>query len=259
MSRKKCHQSIIREELEQKENNEQLNDWLKDVNLSPSNAEVRIITNKEAKEIISKYEWLGTMPAGAFLSVGLFFDGHLAGVEVFTETKSGGKYTLFNKPTICLARGCCVYWCPKWGSSYLITRTLKLLTEYYKGEPRYIIAYSDWEAGEIGTVYQASNWYYLGHQNYYFWIDINGKKYDKCHHRDIAKKKDKEFNNNKKINMDIVLEVKQQLLNNGWKYREKLIRGRYVTVIGYNSPLKRQMIKLLKENQKPYPKEHKLV
>lgn len=253
----KCHQKIIREKLLEQdiENN---NLWWNNINLSSSNAKVKIITYQQAKKIIEEYEWLGTMPKGAFLCTGLFFDNYLAGVEVFIENKAGKKYTLFNEPTTCLARGCCVHWCPTWGSSYLIAKSLKLLAEYYKGEPRYVVAFSDWEAGEIGTVYQACNWVYIGHQNYFFWVDPNGKKYDKGHHRNIAMTIDKEFKYKKKVNIEIANQIKQDLLNEGWKYREKLIRGRYATVIGINGKRKRELIKKLKENSKPYPKIHKI-
>lgn len=232
--------------------------WWEDLDLSPQNAEVTEIDFQTAKDIITKYEWLGTMPAGAFLCVGLFFDGHIAGVEVFTESKPGGKYTLFKQPATCLARGCCVHWAPNWASSFLIARALKILNEYYKGEPRFVVAYSDWEAGEIGKVYQATNWFYLGHEYKYEWRDPKGKRYDEKHHRDLAKIRDKEyFKKHKKLRPEVPQQIKQELFEQGWK-RKKTMRGRYATVIGNNGKKKRELIKMLKEKSKPYPKVHKL-
>ena len=256
MSRKKCYQRTMREKIEE-EDKQLYGEWWKELDLSPQNAEVRIITYQEAKEMITKYEWLGTMPKFPTLSVGLFFDNHLAGVEVFAEGKPGGKITLWTEPAIALARGCCVHWCPKWASSFLISKALKILTDYYNGQPRYVIAYSDWDAGEIGTVYQACSWCYLGHRKYPEWRNPEGKRYDEKHHRNIAMGRDKDWKTKRKINPDIVKEVKQEMLDNGWVVK-KTMRGRYATVIGYNSPEKRKLIKLLKEKSKPYPKEHKI-
>ena len=253
-TRKKCHQKIIRDK-KQEEEYLTKGEWWESIDTSPSNARVEIISYKEAKEVIIEYEWLGTMPAGAFLCVGLFFDNYLAGVEVFTIAKAGGLYTLWNEKAICLARGCCVHWCPKWGSSFLISRALKIMQEYYEGEPRYVLAYSDWEAGEIGTVYQATNWIYLGAHNKPEWRDPNGKRYDENHHRDKARTIDKDFKLKRKLNPEIVQKIKQEMIDEGWT-KNKTKRGRYATVIGYNGKKKKEMLKKLKDNAKPYPKTH---
>jgi hypothetical protein len=50
-----------------------------------SKARVREISYVEAKEIILKAEYLGTM-GGTERAFGLFFDGELAGVECFGKT-----------------------------------------------------------------------------------------------------------------------------------------------------------------------------
>lgn len=253
MGRKKCHQKIIREQLESIED---CPIDLKDI--MPDKAEVKEITYEEAKKVILKYEWLGTMPSGAFLSVGLFINNYLAGVEVFTNVMAGGKYTLLNEECTLLARGCCVHWCPKWGSSFLIKRALKILEDYYQGKPRYVIAFSDWEAGEIGTVYQASNWVYLGCQPYYHWLSPDGIKYDKSRHRQIAKMQDKNYYKiNGCVNIELANKIKENMISNGWIYRFPIIRGRYATVIGFNGKEKKRLQNKLINKQKPYPKEHK--
>ena len=58
-----------------------------------------------------------------------------------------------------LVRGACVHWAHPHSASYLINRSCKLLAKEGKN---IFIAYSDVDAGEIGTVYQASNWFYCG-------------------------------------------------------------------------------------------------
>ena len=97
------------------------------IGLNKDNAIVKQITRDTALPIILKYEWLGTLPVNFIKFCGLYFDGALSGVTCFVEVKFGGKYTLWNYPAICLGRGACVHWCPDWGGSYLIQKSLKLL------------------------------------------------------------------------------------------------------------------------------------
>lgn len=251
--RKKCYQKIMREKIEEKEGCPVPSD-----RLLPLYAEVKEITYAEAKEVIVKYEWLGTMPAGAFLSVGLFIDGHLAGCEVFTNVKSGGYYTLFKEECTLLGRGCCVHWCPVWGSSYLIRRALKILEDKYKGVPRYVLAYSDWDAGEIGTVYQASNWIYLGARECAHWQSPDGQKYDIGRHRDSARTRDLEYyKKHKRINNPLAKVIKDEMIADGWKYGVTVKRGRYATVVGYSGKEKQRLMNKLNLRAKKYPKEHK--
>jgi hypothetical protein len=62
--------------------------------------------------------------------------------------------------TVCLARGACVHWGHPHAASFLISRACKLAHEQFGW--RIFYAYADPMAGEIGTVYQACNWLYLG-------------------------------------------------------------------------------------------------
>lgn len=249
--RRKCFQREVREQKEQQDTTK----FAQNLDLSPEKAEVKVITKDEAKELILAYEWLGSLPAGAFLYVGLFLDGVLSGAEVFTETKAGSYYSLWNEKAVCLARGCAAYWCPKWASSFLISRALKIIEAYYNQEPRYVIAYSDWESGEIGTVYQACNWYYIRQKRKREWREPNGKRRDHNTHRDIAKQIDPEFKIKKLCNPIIVEQVKQDLLSKGWK-QNKTMRGTYVTVIGKKCTKKRELLAKLEEHKLPYPKDH---
>lgn len=255
LTRNKCWQREMREKKE-KEELEKVGNWWESIDTSVENAIVKVVDYNTAKKVIEEYEWLGTMPSGAFLCVALYFGEHIAGVEVFTEIKAGGKFTLFNEKATCLARGCCVHWTPKWGSTYLISRALKILEEYYNGEPRFVIAYSDWEAGEIGTVYQASNWTYLGHTYKYEWRDPKGKRYDEKHHRNLAMREDSEyFKKHKKLRPEVPKRIREQMIADGWK-RNKTCRGRYATVIGYKDKEKKRLLKILEENKVNYPKSH---
>jgi hypothetical protein len=253
--RNKSHQRIIREEKAANVNNNLLENFWDDLDLSPAKATIESISYKLAESIIKEYEWLGTMPQGSFLQVGLFLDGVLAGVECFTNVKAGGYYTFQHEPATCLARGACVHWSPKWANSFLVSKALKFLEQYYDGEPRYVLAYSDWAAGEIGTIYQACNWTYLGHEYQREWRDSNGKRYDHKHQYTRAKLVDPEYKKTKKVNKQIVEQELKKLIDNGW-YKSKTMRGTYITVIGYRGKRKKELQQKIDKLAKPYPKLH---
>jgi hypothetical protein len=126
---------------------------------------VEQIPYAEAKALISRYEWLRTMPTGTRVCYGLkTSEGELAGVVCFAAGPAPESGDLCGQDhrdrAICLARGACVHWAHSHAASFLISRACKLAHERFGWEIFY--AYSDPRAGEIGTVYQACNWIYLG-------------------------------------------------------------------------------------------------
>jgi hypothetical protein len=152
----KCYQRHIRELHGEREGREQLT--------SLREATVECITNEEAGQLIRCYEWLGTMGAGTSASYGLRLNGELLGVACFGV---GGSHEARNicgpqhiAQTICLQRGACVPWAPKDAASFLISRACRKSWEERGWQ--IFFAYSDPDAGEVGTVYQATNWHYLG-------------------------------------------------------------------------------------------------
>lgn len=126
-------------------------------------ASVREIPNTDAKRVIEKYEWLGNMGCTDY-SFGLYFGEYLAGVECFgrtagTKTAASVCGEQYEHMVKVLCRGACMHWAHPHSASYLIPRACELMAE--KGF-HIFIAYSDAEAGEIGTVYQANEWLYCG-------------------------------------------------------------------------------------------------
>lgn len=125
---------------------------------------VEVIARAEAEPFILRYEWLGTMPRST-AAYGLRApDGELIGVAAFgwsagirSRDICGQQYRHL---AICLERGACAHYAPPNAASFLISRAVKLAARD-RGW-RIFYAYADPEAGEIGTVYQASNWLYLG-------------------------------------------------------------------------------------------------
>jgi len=151
----KAHQRIVREEKAKTEPTP-------NVDLSPSNATVKPIDRETAKKVILEYEWLGCMPAIAKYYYGLYFGEHLAGVVIYGDDYSENLGTWdkygFTGKMILLNRGACVHWAPSFSGSMLIRRSMDLLPEKYE----VVTATVDELAGEIGTIYQACGFHYVG-------------------------------------------------------------------------------------------------
>lgn len=116
----------------------------------------------EAKEFITRHEWLGRMgpwPTHIFTAR---YNGILAGVVVMdmpiTYSKLVGENT--RKIERLISRGACISWSPKNLASALIMFAIRWMTKNTRF--RVFIAYSDPEAKELGTIYQACNFFYLG-------------------------------------------------------------------------------------------------
>ena len=173
-----AHQKLVRDEMQEKESSGDR--WWESIDLSLAKAEVRQIELSEAKKLIEVYEWLHCMPAISLYAYGIFFDGHIGGCVVFSTEYSENlgvwdKYDFTGKMLL-LSRGVCVHWTPKNSNSKLIMSAIKLLPEKYK----VITATIDRLAGEIGTIYQACNFVYVGRMKKAKYKDawlIDGKKY----------------------------------------------------------------------------------
>ena len=112
----------------------------------------------EARAFINRHEWLGNVgrfPKTYYVAT---YGDLLGGVLVFgipfgirTEEKDRARL---------IQRGACISWSPPNLASALIMASIKDMvatTDY-----RMFVAYSDPTAMELGTVYQACNFYYLG-------------------------------------------------------------------------------------------------
>jgi hypothetical protein len=126
---------------------------------------VEAIPRAEAREVILRYEWLGTMGSASTATYGLRAPaGELLGVSVFGWNSSVQARDICGREhrelAVSLERGACVHYAPPHAASFLISRAVKLATADHGW--RIFYAYADPAAGEIGTVYQACNWLYLG-------------------------------------------------------------------------------------------------
>lgn len=158
-SYEKSHQRQIREKLAATEAS------LEDIfplDKSIEKAVVREISAKEARVIIEKYEWLGTMSSFIIRCYGIFFDGVIGGCVIYSSeyTENLGVWDRYDYTgkIVCLSRGACVHWAHPHSASKLIRTSMKMLPEKYK----IVTCTVDSSAGEIGTIYQACGFDYVG-------------------------------------------------------------------------------------------------
>ena len=118
----------------------------------------------EVKKFIKRHEWLGKMPTTPThrFTARLKKKGTLAGVIVMS-TPNTFSYLLGKEnrdKEKLISRGACISWSPKNTASWLIMQSIKWMVN--NTSFRYFTAYSDPEAKELGTIYQACNFIYLG-------------------------------------------------------------------------------------------------
>jgi hypothetical protein len=113
------------------------------------------------------------LPAVVWHCYGIFFDGHLGGVVTYGPeysenlgkvARDTGKVAAdwsrygYEGKMILLSRGACTHWAHPHAGSKLIRQSMRLLP------PRFevVTATTDPAAGEIGTIYQACGFDYVG-------------------------------------------------------------------------------------------------
>lgn len=119
-------------------------------------------TCQKIKEFIERHEWLGKMPHRPTHRFIATYKGHLAGVIVMATPNAFsnllGKENRDKEKLI--SRGACISWSPKNLASALVMYSIRWMVK--NTEFRFFTAYSDVEARELGTIYQACNFTYLG-------------------------------------------------------------------------------------------------
>lgn len=119
-------------------------------------------TCRDVVRFIERHEWLGKLPRRPTHRFIATYRGHLAGAVVMATPNSfsnllGPENRHIEK---LISRGACISWSPKNLGSALIMFAIRWMVQ--NTEFRFFTAYSDTEARELGTIYQACNFIYLG-------------------------------------------------------------------------------------------------
>jgi len=121
----------------------------------------------EIKKFIERHEWLGKLPARpTHRFVARLKKNNIIAGAIVMATPNAFSHVLGKEnrdKEKLISRGACISWAPKNLGSWLITRSIKHMVK--NSEFRVFSAYSDPEAKELGTIYQACNFIYLGQKS----------------------------------------------------------------------------------------------
>lgn len=135
-------------------------------NLKVQDFDFKIVTDKEEKrkltEFITRHEWLGNISQMTTHWFAAYHKDQLAGVILFNLPNAFSKLLGEDTPELerLISRGACISWSPKNLASTFLMWCINWMAK--NTQYRLFVAYSDPEAKEIGTIYQACNFYYLG-------------------------------------------------------------------------------------------------
>lgn len=233
-----------------------------------------------AVEFIKRYEWLGTITQYSTHYFGAYYKGVLGGVLIFSMPNAFSKLLGDNTKDLerLISRGACASWTPKGLASSFLMWCIKWMV---KNTPyRLFTAYSDPTAKELGTIYQACNFYYLGKQsgtNIRYINPYTGKIVsDRFFRQRTAYKKyakelniewDKKWEKTTGMNWDNIpdeIEIKLRQFSkekqNSSKKIEYPSKHKYAFVLGNSKIETKRLRKLFEEKNKiyPYPKERGL-
>ena len=117
-----------------------------------------------AGEFIKRHEWLGKLAFNTTHYFGAFYGDILCGVITMgcpnAFSKCMGEDT--EKYERLISRGACISWSPRCLASHFMMWCIKWMV--HNTDYRMFSAYSDPMAKELGTIYQACNFYYLGNK-----------------------------------------------------------------------------------------------
>ena len=224
------------------------------VQTSLDGCEVRPCTYEQAEKIILAYEWLGSMPTAGLAFYGLFTpDDEQIGVACFGRGSGSNSGNLcgpvYRDLAICLERGACVHWAHPHAGSFLVAKACRQASKDYGW--RIFYGYSDAEAGEIGTIYQACNWLYLGQG-----AGRTGKSSRLVYTTPEGVEHNSRWWRAHKKRTGITkpeAEARADAEKIGWTVRKQYDKGRYVWFEGGRLDKKR-LRKALRYAPQPYPK-----
>lgn len=233
---------------------------------------------KEATDFIRKYEWLGTIGSYPTHWFGAFYKGILGGVIIMGMPNAFSKLLGEDTKNLerLIARGASASWCPmNLGSKFLMwcIKWMVNNTQY-----RLFTCYSDPQAKEKGSIYQALNFYYLGRKSGTTIRCINpynknkivtdrafrARSFYKHYAKDLGIKWEKNWNNDQKILWEnIPSDIEKQLREYSKKMyneAEKIEfpnKHKYAFVLGRNKAETKMLRKKFLENNKifDYPQE----
>ncbi len=208
---------------------------------------VKSIDSAECKEWFLYKHYAKRMPSISF-SFGLYIDNVLQGVcsygrpvaHVLVKNAFNGNY---QENFLELNRLCVNNNLKKNTLSFFVSQTLKKIPK-----PKVIVSYADTSMSHHGYIYQATNWIYTGLSVKF--SDYMVKGYEHKHSASIL---DMVGRSDKNGHIDKVKLLKQKFGEENVYMVDRPQKHRYFFLLG-SKKQKKQMIKQLKYEVKPYPK-----
>ena len=118
------------------------------------------------RDFIKRYEWLGNPGISIKWCFTARFNSELGGVVLLSEPYHPSELEAL------IARGACAGWTPKNLGSRMVMFACRWMAE--NTQKRKFVAYADEEAGEVGQIYQACNFRFLGWKNVKYGVKADG-------------------------------------------------------------------------------------
>lgn len=137
--------------------------------LSVKDFEYKVVVDKsertKLKEFIERHEFLGNLSQYTTHWFGAYHKDILAGVTLLNMPNAFSKLLGDNTHKIerLISRGACISWSPKNLASSFLMWVINWMVK--NSDYRLFTAYADPTAKELGTIYQACNFYYLGQKS----------------------------------------------------------------------------------------------
>lgn len=248
--------------------------------LNVNDFEHRVVESKEERDLlkkfIEKHEWLGNLSQYTTHWFATYHKDQLAGVILMNMPNAFSKLMGEDTREIerLISRGACISWSPKNLASNLLMWSIKWMVE--NTQYRLFTAYSDPTANEIGTIYQACNFYYLGQKsgtvrryiNPYTGKIVSDRFFrQRTAYRKYAKELglewQKNWTTNTSMNWDAIPDETEKLLREhskvvqaNSKFYEFPPKGKYAYILGRNKTETKLLKRQFESRNKtfPYPK-----
>jgi hypothetical protein len=232
---------------------------------------------QKLKQFIERYEWLGNLSQYTTHWFACYHKNIIAGVILFNMPNAFSKTLGENTKELerLISRGACISWSPKNLASSFLMWCIRYMVNNTKW--RLFTAYSDPTAKELGTIYQACNFYYMGQTsgtttryiNPYTGKVVSDRYFrQKTAYRKFAKELNiewqKDWSHATGMNWDKMPKEIEKKLKDYSKYKQTVCekismpsKHKYAYVLGKDKKETKQLRKIYEERNKiyPYPKE----
>jgi hypothetical protein len=209
----------------------------------PKELKIKKVPAKQIRGYVATYHYTHIMPDNSMECYAGYYNDKLAGVIVFGNGASNEAFTKII-PTIKVeeAREIMRLWCPDEMPKNTETRIIKEAIKQLPKKVKLIVTFADEGKKHKGTIYQASNFTYLGMTKpNKMLINKEGKKF---HVRTIGSYKRRHPEIRTLSHEEIM-----KLYN--WKYTEGSPKHKYFKLINLSHKEKKKIMKTIKEQ--PYP------